>query len=309
MHYQFTLRRALLVAAAFGLVATNLFALDLPPTPKRWFTDKASVVDAANADALNYKLKTFEQKSGTSFIIYIFPTLENETIEDFTIRSIEKWKRDHEKYGNGLILFVFIKEKKVRIEIGNGLEGAITDAFASRVIREFMAPHFQKDDYSGGLNAAADVLIAHPEKQAAEAAAVALHAEGRRQAEQRKRSEVAARSAAFVRTNGVAHFVTIQQLVTNPFVYQGQVVAIPGDFEQMHSAAQGLFSSHGRHFVVSGIPTAMFTQRSAVLVAGRVLGKIEIKVSSLGSTLVPHLSFVGKAFCQQPGCGDYDIKP
>jgi hypothetical protein len=130
-----------------------------------------------------------------------------------------------------------------------------------------------------------------------------------RQAEQKKQSEIAARSAAFVKANGVTHFVTVQQLTANPFVYQGQVVAIYGVFEQMKSATEGIFSVQDKSFVVSAIPAAKFTQeRSMVMLAGRVLGNIEIKLPVLGPTLVPHLSFVGSAFCQEQGCSDYDIK-
>lgn len=129
-----------------------------------------------------------------------------------------------------------------------------------------------------------------------------------RQAAQRVQSEIAARSAAFVKANGVAHFVTVDRLAANPFVYQDQVVAIYGAFEQMNSATQGLFSIRDKRFVVSGIPAAKFTQQgSLVMLAGRVLGNIEIKLPVLGPTLVPNLSFVGSAFCQQQGCSDYAI--
>lgn len=127
-------------------------------------------------------------------------------------------------------------------------------------------------------------------------------------AQARQRDAVLARSAAFAKANGVAHFVTIQQLTANPFVYQGQVVAIYGEFQQMNSATQALFSSGDRpSFVVSSIPAARFTQqRTMVILAGRVLGNIEIKLG-LGATLVPHLSFVGNAFCQQQFCSEYAL--
>ena len=132
--------------------------------------------------------------------------------------------------------------------------------------------------------------------------------EQERQAEQKKQSEIAARSAAFVKANGVKHFVTVQQLAANPFVYQDQVVAIYGEFQQMNSATSGLFSVRDKNFVVSAIPTAKFTQEgSMVMLACRVLGNIEIKLPVLGPTLVPHLSFVGSVFCQQQGGRDYDF--
>ena len=132
--------------------------------------------------------------------------------------------------------------------------------------------------------------------------------EQQRQAEQTRQAQIAARSAAFVKATGVTRFVTVQQLAANPFVYQNQVVAIYGEFQQMNSATQGLFSANNQTFVVSAIPTARFTQqRSMVMLAGRVLGNIEIKLPVLGSTLVPHLSFVGSAFCQQQFCSEYAI--
>jgi hypothetical protein len=110
--------------------------------------------------------------------------------------------------------------------------------------------------------------------------------EQRRQREQK----VAARWAAFLKANRVKQVVTIDQLTANPFVYEGQVVAISGMFERMNSRTQGIFSAGGYRFVVSGISTARFTRTgSAVVLAGRVLGNIEVKP---GSTEVPHLSLV-----------------
>ena len=81
-------------------------------------------------------------------------------MEDFTIRAVERWKVGQKKYDNGLVLFVFVQEKKIRIEVGYGLEGSVTDAVSSRVIREFIAPRFQQGDWAGGLNAGADAIIA-----------------------------------------------------------------------------------------------------------------------------------------------------
>jgi len=141
------------------LLAPALFALEVPPAPDRWITDRAGILSADQVAALDRKLADFEQKSGSQFIIYIFRSLEGEAMEDFTIRSVEKWKVGQKKYDNGIVLFVFFEEKKVRIEVGYGLEGTVTDAFSSRVIRDVMAPPFQRGDYAGGLNAAADAVI------------------------------------------------------------------------------------------------------------------------------------------------------
>ncbi|HEX6097845.1 MAG TPA: TPM domain-containing protein [Thermoanaerobaculia bacterium] len=146
---------ALLLAAA-----TSVAALEVPPPPTQWVTDRAGLLGGTEADLLNAKLRDFEQASGAQFIVYTFPSLEGESVEDFTIRCVERWKVGQKKYDNGLVLFVFAQEKTVRVEVGYGLEGTVTDAISSRAIREYVAPYFQKQDYAGGLNAGADFLMA-----------------------------------------------------------------------------------------------------------------------------------------------------
>ena len=156
------IRRFALLAAL--VAASTLGALDVPEPPTQWLTDRANLLGGTEADLLNRKLADFEQSTGAQFIIYIFPSLENESLEDFTIRAVERWKVGQKKYDNGLVLFIFVQEKKARIETGYGLEGTITDAFASRVIREQLAPAFQQGSYGAGLNAAADALMAQIRK-------------------------------------------------------------------------------------------------------------------------------------------------
>lgn len=154
-----TTRARFFILALLFAAALPALALDVPPPPAQWFTDTANIVPPTEADLLNAKLRQFEQDSGAQFIIYVFPSLQNEALEDFTIRAVERWKVGQKKYDNGLVLFVFVAEKKVRVEVGYGLEGTITDAFSSRVIREQIAPAFQQGNYGGGLNAAADAII------------------------------------------------------------------------------------------------------------------------------------------------------
>jgi uncharacterized protein len=155
---------SLFLAAIILLIASAAFALEVPPPPTQWYTDKAGLLDSSQADALNSKLASFEQRTGVQFIIYVLPSLESDALEDFTIRAAEKWKVGNKKYDQGLILFVFVKEKKVRVEVGYGLEAVVPDSIASRAIREDIAPRFQNGDYAGGLNAAADSLIGRIEK-------------------------------------------------------------------------------------------------------------------------------------------------
>jgi uncharacterized protein len=158
------MRKAVLLAVFIAsILARAAFALEVPPPPTQWVTDRAGVLSASDLQALNEKLRAFEQRSGAQFIIYILPSLEGDSLEDFTIRAAERWKVGQKKYDNGLILFVFVEDRKLRVEVGYGLEGAITDAYSSRVLRNTIAPAFQRGDYSGGLNTAADQLIARIE--------------------------------------------------------------------------------------------------------------------------------------------------
>lgn len=151
--------RPLSAVLLFTLLAFTAAGLDVPPPPTQWVTDRAGLLGGTEVDLLNAKLRNFEQETGAQFIIYIFPSLEGEVLEDFAIRAVERWKVGQKKYDNGLVLFVFAKEKRVRVEVGYGLEGSVTDNLSSRVIRDVMAPRFQQNDYAGGLNAAADELM------------------------------------------------------------------------------------------------------------------------------------------------------
>ncbi|MDQ6802011.1 MAG: TPM domain-containing protein, partial [Acidobacteriota bacterium] len=164
--------RARLAACLVVLAASAAFALDVPPAPTVFVTDKAGVLNESDARALNEKLAAFEQRTGAQFIIYIFPTLGGEVLETFTIKCAERWKVGNKKFDNGLILFVFIQERKLRIEVGYGLEGTVTDAFSRRVIEQYLAPHFRQGDYIGGLNAGADALMAEIEHKEAPVAPV-----------------------------------------------------------------------------------------------------------------------------------------
>jgi uncharacterized protein len=157
------MRRALALCALL-IVSFSLGALEVPPPPTQWVTDRAGILGGTEADLLNKKLSDFEQETGAQFIIYTFPSLEGESLEDFTIRAVESWKVGQKKYDNGLVLFVFVKEQKIRVEVGYGLEGTITDAISSRVIREQIAPAFQQQQYAAGLNAAAMELMARIRK-------------------------------------------------------------------------------------------------------------------------------------------------
>ena len=151
--------RALRLAVLLLVFSGRAFALDIPPEPKNWFTDSAGVVSSSDTEQLNQKLHSFEQQSGIRFMVYIFPSLEGEEPADFTIRCAEQWKVwRSKKEDRALLLTVFVKEHKIRIEVSYPLEETVTDAASSDIIRNTIAPRFRQNDYAGGLNAGIDAI-------------------------------------------------------------------------------------------------------------------------------------------------------
>jgi uncharacterized protein len=147
------LRFLALVVLALG--APCLSALDIPSKPTAWVTDTASLLSASQQQSLNEKLEGLQKQQGTQFLIFIYPSLEGEDLVDYTNRVANQWKIKGDK---ALILFVFVKDRKTWIQVGYGLEGDITDAFASRVYRNTLVPYFRQEQYYEGLSAAIDEL-------------------------------------------------------------------------------------------------------------------------------------------------------
>ena len=152
---------AAVLAAAAGILAPSAFAADaLPPPPAHYFNDYAGLVSAADAQRLDAKLKAFDEQSSNQVVVAVFPELPSPSLEDFTIRTAQSWRAGREKLDNGVVLFVFVKDRKSRIEVGYGLEGALPDITASHILQEVLAPRFRAGDFAGGLEAAIDAIIA-----------------------------------------------------------------------------------------------------------------------------------------------------
>src|SRR5262245_10092617 len=104
-------------------------------------------------------------------VIAIFPSLEGESLEDYSIRLAQQWRIGQKGLDNGLILLVFLQERKVRVEVGYGLEPTITDIVASQIIRESIAPRFREGRYAAGLEAAVAAVFQRIETRDAPARA------------------------------------------------------------------------------------------------------------------------------------------
>ncbi len=153
--------RALLVAA-LSLGASGVVRAEeaLPPAPQAHFNDYAGVVSAGDAQRLDAKLAAFEQQTSTQLVVVVFAKLPSPSLEDFTVRAAEAWKVGQKKLDNGAILFVFVADRKLRIETGYGLEGALPDALAGRILDERVKPRLRQGDWTGGLEAGIDGMIA-----------------------------------------------------------------------------------------------------------------------------------------------------
>ena len=144
--------------AALILAAAPLAALEVPPTPTRYFTDFAGVVAADRAAEAEARLASLEERTGHQVIAVIFPSLEGEALEDFTVRCSEAWRVGRTGLDDGVVFFAFVDDRRMRLEVGYGLEPTIPDAVASRLLRDVVRPGFAAGDYGGGVVALAEAL-------------------------------------------------------------------------------------------------------------------------------------------------------
>jgi uncharacterized protein len=143
------------------MVCAVLADTPLPSPPTRYFTDSAGIISSGAATALNQKLAEFERETSNQLLVVIYPKYTAETsLEDFTQQVYRAWKVGQAGRDNGAILFVFAQDRKMRIQTGRGLEGALPDAICKRIIEDEIAPHFQKKDFDGGLTAGVNAMIA-----------------------------------------------------------------------------------------------------------------------------------------------------
>ncbi|HVN31678.1 MAG TPA: TPM domain-containing protein [Thermoanaerobaculaceae bacterium] len=130
----------------------------MPPTPREYLTDLAGVVAPQQAAAIDERLQGLEQRTGHQVIAVFFPSLENESLEDFTIRCAERWKVGRKALDDGIIFFAFVRDRRMRLEVGYGLEDKVPDAVASRLLDDVVRPEFARGDFGGGVLALAGAL-------------------------------------------------------------------------------------------------------------------------------------------------------
>lgn len=145
---------AILLLAA----GTALAEVPVPPLTAR-VIDQTGTLSAAETAALERKLADFESRKGSQIAVLIVPTTEPETVEQYALRVAEQWKLGRKDVDDGILLLVAKEDRALRIEVGYGLEGAVNDAIAARVIREVIVPLFKHGSYYAGIDAGVDRLI------------------------------------------------------------------------------------------------------------------------------------------------------
>lgn len=148
------------MAALLALSMVALQAAESPLVkPSRYFNDFTKVVPPATADRLNERLAQFERETSNQLLVAIYSRmLTDSSLEEYCTRAFESWGVGQKDKDNGAVLFVFLQDRKMRIQTGYGLESSLTDAECFRII-EGMKPFFRAGDYAGGLTLAVDAMI------------------------------------------------------------------------------------------------------------------------------------------------------
>ena len=149
-----------------SLVLVALLTLDcvaaevIPPKPAAYFNDYAGVVSASTAQRLNKTLEDFEKSTSSQIVVAVFQKMQSDSsLEDYAHRIFEAWGPGQKDKNNGAILLVFVQDRRMRIEVGYGLEGALPDVLAKRIIEEEIAPFFKQGNYDRGLTDGVTALL------------------------------------------------------------------------------------------------------------------------------------------------------
>ena len=171
-----TLRRHSLVSGAIGLILSCpvAFALEVPVLQGR-VNDLARMMGHETSSQLEKTLGQFEEQTRHQIAVLTIPSLNGDNLEDFSIRVAEAWKVGHSGADDGVILIIARDDRKIRIEVGYGLEGVLPDAIANRIIQDVIVPRFRDRDFDGGIESGVAAIV-----QAARGEPVSVNARPRR---------------------------------------------------------------------------------------------------------------------------------
>ena len=156
----YSVAASLILAIALVLtLAIPAFADVAVPQLTGRVVDQTGTLSSSDVGSLSQKLRDFEARKGSQIAVLIVPTTQPESIEQFSIRVAEAWKIGRKKIDDGAILVVAKNDRHLRIEVGYGLEGALTDVTARRIIDEVITPKFRAGDFAGGISGGVDRMI------------------------------------------------------------------------------------------------------------------------------------------------------
>jgi uncharacterized protein len=143
----------------FSQVEKSKSYSDNPTKLVQYVTDETGTLTSSEISSLSQKLQAFDKKTSTQIVVYMISSLEGESLEDVSNQIAEKNKIGKKGKDNGVLLFISKSDRKIRIEVGYGLEGSLTDAVSSQIIRKEIAPSFRNNDFYEGINKGVDAII------------------------------------------------------------------------------------------------------------------------------------------------------
>jgi uncharacterized protein len=153
--------RGIFLALLLSLTLAGAAEPAIPRSPApNYFVQYTNVVSPSTAQRVNQMLEQFERDTSSQILVAIFPRIpQDAALEDYTLKVAESWKPGLKQKDNGAILFIFMADRKMRIETGYGLEGSLPDLLAKRIIAEQIAPRFKQGDYDGGVIAGVQGIL------------------------------------------------------------------------------------------------------------------------------------------------------
>ncbi len=151
----------ILLTALFVLLNTLLFAQTFPAKPNRLVNDYTQTLSADQISSLEQKLVAFDDSSSTQVAVVIIKSLEGYDVQDYAVRLAESWGIGGSENNNGVLLLVSLGDRKVTIQTGYGVEGALPDAIARRIIENEITPNFKSGDYFAGIAQGTDAIISY----------------------------------------------------------------------------------------------------------------------------------------------------
>lgn len=150
---------ALALLAGAGLLALGAADLKIPAAPDRWVTDTAGFLTPATVGELDQKLEAYEKETGRQILVYIGKTTDGNPIEEFAGKAFQSWRVGRKGLDDGLALFIMAEDRKIRIEVGYGLEPVVPDIIAGRIINDIIVPKVRAGDQDGAVRDAVSAII------------------------------------------------------------------------------------------------------------------------------------------------------